>query len=213
MALFGGFCLAIAVACVRRLRAGLEDDTGVLLAVAACGMTGALFDWTWEIPAVFAPTVICAGLILSAAPATRAVRERMLVAVGTVVAAALLIVAGALVVLSEQELKQSRELAGDNRLDDAIDRARTARSIVPWSADPYTQLALLENDRGDSAQALVYLRQAEERDTGDWRLPLLEATLQQKRGDLSAAIAASARAQSLSVLPLGSVVFPPEGQG
>jgi len=120
--------------------------------------------------------------------------------------------AGALVVLAELELRQSRDAAASSRIDDAVDRARAAKTLMPWSAEPYTQLALLEEERGSYEQALTYLGQAQERDTNDWRLALIESRLQAEKGDGPAAGTAMGRAQSLSPftpLPFGGAA----GQG
>jgi Flp pilus assembly protein TadD len=116
-------------------------------------------------------------------------------------------VAGGLVVLTELELKQSRDAASSDRIGEAIDRARAAKTVQPWSSEPYTQLAQLEAQRGDISKALAYLRQAEERDSDDWRLPLIEVSLQNRKGHQTAALRAFGRAESLSPLPLGSVIF------
>ncbi len=84
--LFCGFLAALAIAAVRRLRAGLTGDVGVLLAVVAAGAIGAAVDWTWEIPAVFGPVVVCAALLLASAR-SRAWRDGYLLGIGTVAAA------------------------------------------------------------------------------------------------------------------------------
>jgi O-antigen ligase/polysaccharide polymerase Wzy-like membrane protein len=210
--LFGGFVIAAGVAIRRRLAAGREGDVGVLAAVLVAGAVGAAVDWTWEIPAAFGPAVVCAGLLTASAPSRRIARDGYWLGVAAVAAAWVAMVAGALVVLSELELKQSREAAASNHIQDAIDRARAARTVVPWSAEPYTQLALLEEQRGDFQQALSYLGDAEARDTDDWRLALIEARLQAERGDGSAAGMAIDRAHRLSPfspLPFGGVA----GQG
>ena len=47
------------------------------LAVLICAASGAVFDWTWEIPAVFGPAVVCAALLLSSAPSVRKLRGRL----------------------------------------------------------------------------------------------------------------------------------------
>jgi len=77
--------------------------------------------------------------------------------------------------------------------------------VQPWSSEPYTQLALLESNRGDLSQALAYLREARAHDRDDWRLWVIEATLLARTGDGLAAQAAFRRAQSLSPVPLASV--------
>jgi O-Antigen ligase len=205
IALFLGFVAAVAVAGRRRLSQGLEGDAGILVAVVVAGAVGAAVDWTWEIPAVFGPAVVCAALLLTSAPTRPLARDGYLLGIGTVVAAWIAMVAGGLVVLTDLELQQSRDAASANRIGEGIDRARAAKTVQPWSSEPYTQLALLEGERGDISQALVYLRQAEERDSEDWRLPVIEASLLQRVGDGAGAHSAFERAQSMSPLPLVSV--------
>ncbi len=212
LALFLGFCAALAVGCRRVLAARHAGDADVLVAVLICAASGAVFDWTWEIPVVFGPAVVCAALLLSSAPSNRKLPGRLWGGLAIAAACAALF-AGGIVVLSEQDLRQSRQAAGDGRLDDAIDHAKAARSIEPWSAEPYTQLALLEEERGDFSAALTYVKQAENRDSEDWRLPVIEATLLQRRGDFLAARTAYLRAGRLSPLPVKSVVFAPRTQG
>ncbi len=202
IALFLGFVGALALAGWRRLREGLQGDAGILVAVIAAGAVGAAVDWTWEFPAVFGPAVVCAALLLASAPTRPLARDGYLLGVGTVVAAWVAMVAGGLVVLTELELTQSRDAASANRIGEGIDRARAAKTVQPWSSEPYTQLALLEADRGNVSQALAYLKQAEARDSEDWRLSLIEANLLLTRGDRAGAHTAIARAQSLSPVPL-----------
>jgi hypothetical protein len=209
IALFLGFVGAILLAGWRRLGEGREGDAGILVAVVASGAVGAAVDWTWEIPAVFGPAVICAALLLASAPARPLARDGYILGLGTVVAAWIAMVAGGLVVLTELELTQSRDAGSADRIEEGIDRARAAKTVQPWASEPYTQLAQLEAQRGDLTQALADLRQAEDRDSDDWRLPLIEANLLQRRGDGAAAQAAFRRAESLSPLPLVSVIFSP----
>jgi O-Antigen ligase len=193
-----GFVSAIASAAWARLRARREGDGGVLIAVIAAAAVGAAVDWTWEIPAAFAPAVICAGLIAASAPRPRLRRDSYWLGAATVAAAWVAMVAGALVVLTEVELDQSRDAAAADRIGEGIHRAEQARTVMPWSAEPYTQLALLEERRGDIEAALRNLEEAESRDSEDWRLPLIEARLQATRGDELAAWMALQRSRALS---------------
>jgi hypothetical protein len=196
--LFCGFLAALGVAAVRRLRAGLTGDVGVLLAVVAAGAIGAAVDWTWEIPAVFGPVVVCAALLLASARSRPLARDGYLLGVGTVAAAWVAIVAGGLVVLTQIELDRSRSAAADGRIAEAIDRAEQAHTVTPWSAEPFIQLALLQEDSGNLDQAVRLLKEAESRDSEDWRLPLIEASLQSQRGDSQATGAALERSAVLS---------------
>jgi hypothetical protein len=204
--LFCGFVAALGIAAVRRVRTGPGGDAGVLIAVALSGGIAAAVDWTWEIPAVFGPAVICAALLLASAPSRPLARDGYWLGVGAVTAAWVAMVAGGLVVLTNLELDRSREAATANRIDAGIARARAAKTVQPWSSEPYTQLALLEERRGDIPSALSALQQAEQRDSEDWRLPLIEARLQLKRGDQAASSRAIQRAQGLSPLPLDSLI-------
>jgi hypothetical protein len=196
--LFCGFLAALGIAGVRRLRAGLTGDVGVLLAVVAAGAIGAAVDWTWEIPAVFGPVVVCAALLFASARSRPLARDGYLLGVGTVAAAWIAIVAGGLVVLTQIELDRSRSAAADGQIAEAIQRAQQAHTVTPWAAEPLVQLTLLEQNSGSYDEALGLLKQAESRDSEDWRLPLIEASLQSQLGDAQAVRAAFARSRALS---------------
>jgi hypothetical protein len=207
--LLAGFLVALAMAAWRRLRGGLRGDAGILVAVVAAGAAGALVDWTWEIPAVFAPAAICAALLLASARSRRLARDGYWLGLATVAAAWVGMVAGGLVALSELELDQSRNAASADRIGDAIERARAAKTVQPWSAEPYLQLSLLEKQQGNISGALANLRQAEQRDSQDWRLALIEASLETQRGDHVAALQALARAEQLCPFPLTQLAESP----
>jgi hypothetical protein len=204
--LFLGFVAALVLAAVRRVQSGIAGDAGVLIAVIAAGAIGAAVDWTWEIPAVFGPVLICAALLTASAPSRRLSRDGYWLGLGTVAAAWIAIVAGGLVVLTQLELDRSRSAASADRIAEGIDRARAAKTVQPWSSEPYSQLALLESDMGDLPQALEYAHEARVRDPDDWRLWLIEASLLSRTGDGPGARAAYSRAESLSPVPLASVV-------
>ena len=168
--LFAGFVVALAVAARRRLRVGLGAMPASSWRWWPPARSGRCVDWTWEIPAVFAPAAICSALLLASAPSRPLARDGYWLGVATVAAAWIAMVAGGLVTLTELELDQSRSAASANKIGDAIDRARAAKTVQPWSAEPYIQLALLEEQQGNVSEALANLRQAEQRDSEDWRL-------------------------------------------
>jgi hypothetical protein len=190
----------IALAAYRRLAAGRGGDGGVLVAVLAAAAACAVIDWTWAIPAAVAPALAAAGLLTASAPGRRLGGDAYWLGLGTVVVAWVAVVAGALVVLTELKLEQSRDAAARGEIELAIERAEEAKTVEPWSPEPYTQLALLEEARGNLDQALVRLEEAEQRDSEDWRLALIEARLQRGRGDVPAARIALARARALNPL-------------
>jgi hypothetical protein len=207
MALLLGFGTALGLAAVRWIgaerRRGDESfggDGAVLVAVLLTAGVGALIDWTWLIPAVIAPAVIGAGLLTAAAPGRRLRANGYWLGLATVGVAWVSILAAGLVVLTEIKLEQSRDAAAAGRIEDGIERAEEARTVQPWSSEPYTQLALLEEERGDTGHALEFLSEAQERDSLDWRLPLIEVRLHEERDDLSSARLALDRALELSPL-------------
>jgi hypothetical protein len=202
-ALFLGFVAALLVGARRRLKEGLQGDAGVLIAVLVAACLCAAIDWTWEFAAVFGPAVAAAGLLLGSAPSRQLARNAYWLGAGTLATAWVAMIAGGLVVLSELELTQSRDAADRDQISEGINRAEDAHTVQPWSAEPYIQLALLDEQRGDPTQALVRVKQAEERDSEDWRLPLIEARLQAERGNQPAARMARERARNLSPLVAG----------
>ncbi|MGH2957576.1 MAG: tetratricopeptide repeat protein [Solirubrobacterales bacterium] len=194
------FVGVLGVAAARRLIAGAEGDTAALLALLVAAGISAAIDWTWAIPAVFGPALVAAGLLTASSPGRALGRRAYWLGLGTIAFAWAAVIAAGLVVLTEVKLDQSREAAAERRLDEGIDRALEARTVQPWSPEPYTQLALLEEERGDYERAIERLRQAEARDPEDWRLAVIEARLQRARGDQNAARQALERARSLNPL-------------
>lgn len=108
--------------------------------------------------------------------------------------------------LTEIELERSRDAAQAGNFAAAVDRARTARTIQPWSGEPYMQLALLYGQNGNVPAGLRYLRQAEERDSDDWRLALIESTLYSRSGNTKASTRAFNRADRLSPFPTVALI-------
>ena len=207
MALLLGFGAALGLAAVRWIGAegGRGDDAfrgdgAVLVAVLLTAGVGAVIDWTWLIPAVIAPAVIGAGLLTAAAPGRRLRANGYWLGLATVGMAWVSILAAGLVVLTEIKLEQSRDAAAAGRIEDGIERAEEARTVQPWSSEPYTQLALLEEERGGTGRALEFVSKAQEHDSRDWRLPLIEFRLHQARDDPSDAGLALDRALELSPL-------------
>jgi O-Antigen ligase len=199
VAVLAGFVAVLGVAIARRFRPAEVGDAGPLTAVLAAAALGSLTDWTWEFPALFLAALVPAGLLISSARSAEFGRPRW-VATGTLALGFASIAAGLLIVASDIEMRQSRSAAAAGRLDDAIDRARDAHRFAPWSAAPYTQLALLEEQRGDLQQAFRYLNSAKARDTADWRLSVIEARLLYSSGDGVGARMSLARARTLSPL-------------
>ena len=65
-------------------------------------------------------------------------------------------------------------------LGEALDRAQAARSIQPWAASPYLQLALVQELGGRIDEAERSIETALANDRSDWRLWLVAARIQTK---------------------------------
>lgn len=206
--------LFLAAAAVRGVvaRAREPDAAAVAsgaLALIACGVASAAIDWTWELPAAFAPVVVAAAVL--AGPALSARREQGESRFGLGVAAlglAWVAVAASVVVLvGEAKVSDSREAVRDGDLAAAAEDARAAKAVQPWSGGPRLQLALVHERAGDLRAARDAADEAVERDGGDWRVWLVVARLAVKDGDARDARSALARARELN--PRSRIFQPP----
>ena len=68
IALLLGFTAVIVEAGRRRLRARRRGEAPALAGVVAAAAVGAATDWTWQIPAVIGPALVCAALLATMAP-------------------------------------------------------------------------------------------------------------------------------------------------
>jgi O-antigen ligase/polysaccharide polymerase Wzy-like membrane protein len=205
-----GFALLVAflaipvVAAIRRrssAEAAAEDD--LALAVVAAGALSAALEWTWQIPAAFAPVIVALGLLAAGGVAGR--RSSFALGVATLVVAWVAIWAAAVSFAGEYELSASRSDAARGDLTGAADDARIASKLQPWSPEPPLQLALVEELGGDLDAARAAARDAIDHAGGDWRPWAVAARISAKQGNSAAASLLLAKARSLSPVEL-----PPE---
>jgi hypothetical protein len=174
------------------------------LALLACGSASAAIDWTWELPAAFAGTVVAAGLLAGPAvggPAPGGAgggRPRFGLGVATIGVAWLAIVAAGLVAVGDAKLGDSRASVRDGDLERAAEDAQAARAVQPWSGAPYLQLALVRERAGDLPGAREAARDAAERDPRDSQVWVVVARLAVKAGEVEEARAALRRARRLN---------------
>jgi O-antigen ligase len=208
-----GLLLAFLVSCLvtgaGRLAGRTEGEraaVAALLALVAAFLFEAGIDWMWELTAVSVVAVFALGLLTG--PATEpelrtlqvaeARRGRPLLRVAVAAIAFGLIVAEAIPLLANMELRRSQEAVVDGNLPEALDRAESARSIQPWAASPYLQLALVQELGGRIDDAESSIETALDNDESDWRLWLVAARIQTKAGDIAAARQSLAKARSLN---------------
>jgi hypothetical protein len=209
--LMGAFASALVVGATR-LRSP-PDQRAVVAAAGAVVLAfliAAAFDWVWELTIVGVIAVACLGLLVS--PGTLQV-PRLRVAertdrtgrplaryglgIAIIVAGWLIVCAIAIPVLAAARIDASRDAVARGDYSNAVTDALAARSIQPWSAEPYQQLALVEELRRNDAAALVWIRRALSRNDADWRLWLIKTRLQLALGHTRAARTSLARLRAL----------------
>lgn len=186
-------------------------------AVFLAGLTSAAFDWTWQLPAAFAPVIVMAALL--SGPASQPVvavaepgRSSMAtwrarggqygLGVATLICAWIAIwVAGDQLIASVQ-LDSSRSALARGDFQSAAQSARNASAIQPWSSEAQLQLALAEKGSGDLAAATAAVREAIDRASDDWRTWLVGAEVSAAAGNREGAVIGLAEADRLSPRPL-----------
>lgn len=209
LALLLVFLVTPVVAAVRRRSAGespVEDD--LALAILAAGALSAALEWTWQIPAAFAPVIVALGLLVAGKtldePADSRVtarQSRFALGVATLGLAWVAIWAAAVSFAGEHELAASRSAAARGDLTEAADDARVAGKLQPWSPEPPLQLALVDELGGDLGAARTAVLDAIRSAPGDWRGWAVAGRIAAKSGNSSAAKLFLAKAASLS--PVG----------
>ena len=202
----------------RRVLATDDDGrtliAGFLAAFLAYAVAAGV-DWMWEIPAVSLIAFACLGFVVGPAtePIGRAhdadeksvVGARRGYGVLRPAAALALITLGPFVIATEAiplfstlEIRASQEAVSRRDAGQALKDARAAQKLQPWAASPYLQLALVTEQTGDLAAAHAWIREALERDDVDWRLWLVRARVETKRGDIAEARRSLDRAAALN---------------
>jgi Tfp pilus assembly protein PilF len=99
---------------------------------------------------------------------------------------------------AQQRLEESQAAAEAGDVAKAVDSAEDARSLEPWAASPYVQLALVSEQAGDLTRANRQIKDALERDSRDWSTWLVAARIQTKAGSIRAGRRSLRRAEALN---------------
>ncbi len=204
--LLATFGAGFAAAGRRLVRLGAEDRTTVAALVGAlvAFMVGAGIDWMWELTVVSAIGVVCLALL--AGPATdtgtragaRSPRVRLVLRGAVVAACAVAVCLEGILLLSHTRLQQSQSAAARGDTTGAMSAALDARSLQPWAASPYLQLALLSEQSQNLSAARVRIGEALDREQSDWRLWLVSARIETEAGNISRARRDLRRAKTLN---------------
>lgn len=195
----------VAAAWRRHAFQGPAVEFDAALAVLAAGALSAALDWTWQIPAAFAPVIVALGLLVAGERRPRVRQSSFALAVVTLVVAWGAIWAAGISFATDRELAASQSAAARGDLAGAADDARTASHLEPWSPEPPLQLALVEELGGNLDAARVAALDAIDKARGDWRTWAVAGKIAQKSRNSGAAALLLAKAESLSPVEL-----PPE---
>ena len=206
LALLLGFLGSAPVLLFRRLRERDDDDLAVAFALVATGALSAAVDWTFQLPAAFAPVVLGAAVLCCAgatASVTAPARRRALGRVGIVAVAWVAVGCGVVILLAEQALSASRDADRRGDLQAAVVDARRAASIEPFSPEPQIQLALVQAQAGNRGAANQAAAQATNLAPGDWRAWYAVFQIAAAQRDPAAAAAAATQLERTLPVPLG----------
>jgi len=185
-AVWAGGC-AIAIRACRRAEGEARTVLAAATAVALAFAIGAGLDWLWQLPAV--SLVGVSALALALVPPVREVARRRRWGLRAALASLVLLVLVLELVplLAGHALAQSRRAAADGRPLAARDAALRAHALEPWATAPLQQLALLAESRGDLVEAQRWADAARRANADDWRVRLLAARIETRRGAIVAA--------------------------
>jgi O-Antigen ligase len=207
------FGAGFAAALARLRRAGPERQLIAALAgVLAAFAVAAAIDWMWELTIVGLVAVVALGMLVGHAtraapgaapgrPATRNARGPLrarVVRMAAVAVALAAILCTAVPMLGQKRLEQSQAAATRGDVPGAVEAAQNARSLQPWAATPYLQLALVEEQAGHLRRANLFAREAIERDSSDWSIWLVAARVQTKAGLIGQGRRSLRRAEALN---------------
>ncbi|MFL5892064.1 MAG: O-antigen ligase family protein [Solirubrobacterales bacterium] len=195
------------------------DALAAALALFLAGLASAALDWTWQLPAAFAPVILAAALLTGPASVPQAAIEPGVAArraawrwvpgrilggrqyglgVATLICAwAAVWIAGDQLVAKVQ-LDNSHSAAAGDDFGSATQDARDAAAIQPWASEPQVQLALVAKDAGDLEAARIAAAKAIQRAPQDWRPWLVSAEVEAALGNRGAASRYLTRANQLS---------------
>jgi hypothetical protein len=155
--------LPLAAAWRGRSRGVVPAATGAYAAYAV----HAAVDWDWELVGVTLVALLCAASLLLAVPG-RSWRLGLGVR-GGALAVTLALAAFALVSLvGNRALTHGRDHLAEGDVPAALEDARLAERLLPWSAEPLGVLGAAEFRSGDEERARRTLRRAVVRDPSDW---------------------------------------------
>lgn len=200
LALILAFISGIALAAWRAIALlGSHPDRGVLaggLGAISAFLLGAGVDWLWESPAVTVLAMVLVGLVVltSARPSKPPSWPlRIGLFIGALVCLAIQLPG----LVATSEIRKSQQALRTRDVTEAREHADNAIDAQPWASSPLVQRSLVDERAGAYDAAIAELRAAADRAPMDWRIQLILARVEARRGNAEAALAALAEAKRL----------------
>jgi hypothetical protein len=195
------------VAGVCRLGRSAGDERVLIAALLASFLAWLLavgIDWMWEETVVAVVGFVLLGLLTGPATAGtgprtegRTTRRRFTTGVLALLVVWSLIFAQAVPLLAHVKIAASQDAVDRGDAAAALGNAENARTLQPWAASPYVQLALVREALDDLPGAHDAILDAIERDPNDWRLWRIRTRIETLSGDIAAARESLARTREL----------------
>jgi O-Antigen ligase len=169
LAVGAGLAALVAVSGTLRRLTGEERAAALALAVAALlyPLHG-LVDYDWDFVSVTAPFFFTLGVLLAAGAPSRLVRHPLealaVIAVSLAAAAALLTPW-----LADRRVRAAEDALSEGRPAEAAEQAASARSLNPFSVEPFFVAAAAAEAQGDKLDALRLYVRATELQPQNWR--------------------------------------------
>jgi hypothetical protein len=153
------------------VRARAHPLVPAALGAYAAFLVHAMVDWDWELPAVTLAALMCGAAVLLAerhrADVQRVPTRARVLAAGVVIVVSAIATVG---LIGNTALKASDSALRAGDWDRAAASARRARTLMPWSPQPWSALGEAQLAAGLVQQARASFRKAASMDTGDWHL-------------------------------------------
>ncbi|HEX5450566.1 MAG TPA: O-antigen ligase family protein [Gaiellaceae bacterium] len=201
--LLAGFVVAALAVMIRAARRAVGEEalTGAALVAAVIAfLVGAGVDWVWQFPSIAGVAIACVGLAVALREEEpRRARPRVAtLRLAAALAAACVVVAELLPLLTQARLHESQVAARRGKTAAALAAARAAVHLEPWASSPYLQLALVDEQAGALGAARTAIDQSIARDRKDWQLPYIAARIETELGAISAARLSYEKARALN---------------
>ena len=167
---------------VRRAVRDADDDRRPAFAAAAAGMAAfavaAGLDWAWELTVLPVIFFVLAAAVCGASSEIRTGRLNgpglrlpflLPARIGIGLFAVVAVVVIAVPMIGKQRVDDSQELYRAGDLNGALEKAESARDLVPWSAQASIQLALLQVEAGNNRAAVADATDATDSDPWNWQ--------------------------------------------